>query len=255
LDYAIYLTNTVIFHLGGILRLFDEEEFLKNLHEFYAEAPEKVGSSRLWYTQYLLILAFGKGFLAGTRAPGALPGSEFFTRAMAVLPDTSELHEDPVLAVEVLALVSLYFYCLDMRQSAYSYIGQALRVAMVDGLHTRTPPNLFGEKLAERCTNIWWTIYILDRSLSSAVGAPTSVHDDDIRTYLAPPQQSSQRSATLSLNVKLSRLISQILNGKLETQWFIDKFTLQLTLTHDFKNYTALTVALSHLTSLKSCLC
>jgi len=108
--------------LGGILRLFDEDEFLQHLHEFYAEAPEKVGSSRLWYTQYLLVLAFGKGFLNGPKTLGGLSGSEFFTRAMSVLPDTPELHEEPVLAVEVLNLIALYFYCLDMRQTAYSYV-------------------------------------------------------------------------------------------------------------------------------------
>lgn len=125
LDFAIYLTNTVKFHLGGILRLFDEDEFLQNLHEFYAEAPEKVGSSRLWYTQYLLVLAFGKGFLNGPKTPGSLSGSEFFTRAMSILPDLPDLHEEPILAVEVLNLVALYFYCLDMRQTAYSYVSIA----------------------------------------------------------------------------------------------------------------------------------
>lgn len=88
-----------------------------------------------------------------------------------------------------------------------------MRIALADGMHTRIPADLLGDKLAERCANIWWTAYVLDRTLSSAVGAPTSVHDEDIKAYLAPPQQSSQRYATLSLHVKLSRLISQILNG------------------------------------------
>ena len=81
-------------------------------------------------------------------------------------------------------------------------------------MHTNIPVVLLGEKLTERCSNVWWTVYILDRTLSSAVGAPISVHDDDIKSKLAPPQQSSQRSATLILHVKLSRLISQILNGE-----------------------------------------
>lgn len=96
-------------------------------------------------------------------------------------------------------------------------------------MHTRIPADLLGEKLAERCSNIWWTAYVLDRTLSSAVGAPTSVHDEDIKAYLAPPQQSSQRNATLSLHVRLSRLISQILNGtwKLQRSSSRQKLTLE----------------------------
>lgn len=150
LDFAIYLTNTVKFHLGGIFRLFDEDEFLQHLHEFYAEAPEKVGSSRLWYTQYLLVLAFGKGFLNGPKTPGSLSGSEFFTRAMSILPDIPDLHEEPVLAVEVLNLIALYFYCLDMRQTAYSYVSIADASSMASGGDIRLPSALDRPSLAYR---------------------------------------------------------------------------------------------------------
>lgn len=122
LDYAIYLVNTVKFHLGGILRLFDEEEFLRNLHEFYSKGPEKAGTHRLWYTQCLLLLALGKGFLNVRHSPDNTSSVDFFLRAMAILPDTIVLHDEPVLAAEVLATIALYFYCLDMRHSAYSYV-------------------------------------------------------------------------------------------------------------------------------------
>ena len=215
LDYAIYLINTVKFHLGGILRLFHEEEFLQNLHEFYSDGPEKASAHRLWYTQCLLLIALGKGFLNVRNAPNNSSSADFFIRAMSILPDMSDLLEEPVLAIEVLATVALYFYCMDMRQSAYTYVGQALRIALVEGLHADLPVSQLGEKFSERCRNVWWTVYILDRTLSSAVGAPVSVQDDHIRQPLPSPRQSSQRDATLIMHVKLCRVVSYILTG-----WF-----------------------------------
>ncbi|KAK5282940.1 hypothetical protein LTR40_002546 [Exophiala xenobiotica] len=144
LDYAIYLVNTVKFHLGGILRLFDEEEFLRNLQEFYSKGPEKAGTHRLWYTQCLLLLALGKGFLNVRHSPDNTSSVDFFLRAMAILPDTIVLHDEPVLAAEVLATIALYFYCLDMRHSAYSYIGRIFR----------TKP--YANRLAKHYDLCWW---------------------------------------------------------------------------------------------------
>lgn len=122
-DYALYLVNTVKFHLGSIFHIFDEDHFMRNLHEFYEEGSAKVGVDRLWYTQYLTLLAFGKSLLHSNRSSGPPQGTEFFCRAMAVLPEMGALHEEPILAAEVLCLIALYFHCLDMRQTAYSYVG------------------------------------------------------------------------------------------------------------------------------------
>lgn len=121
-DYAVYLLNTVKYHLGGIFHLFEEEDFMHCLHRFYTKDATEASLERLWYCQYLLVLAFGKSILNAKRLSPSLPGSEFFTRGMAALPDVSALHEDPVLAIEVLCMVALYFFCLDMRQTAYSYV-------------------------------------------------------------------------------------------------------------------------------------
>lgn len=121
-ERAIYLMNTVKFHLGGLFRFFDEKEFLQHMNEFYSNAVEKVRTHRLWFAQYLLIVAFGTGLLNISTSPGILAGSDYFCRAMSVLPELPALHEEPVMAIEALSLIALYFYCLDMRQTAYSYV-------------------------------------------------------------------------------------------------------------------------------------
>ena len=172
MKHATYLMNTVKFHLEGLFAFLDEEHFLYQLNQFHHNALETVENDRLWYTEYLLILALGTGLLAtNTSSRDALPGIDYFRRAMAVLPETPRLHEEPVIGVELLALISLYFYCSDMRQTAYSYvskvlslsvaanisieIGQAVRLALVEGNHTNLNDSQLGNALAERCTNLW----------------------------------------------------------------------------------------------------
>lgn len=90
-------------------------------------------------------------------------------------------------------------------------------LALVEGMHSDLPVSRLGAKFAERCRNVWWTVYILDRTLCSAVGAPVGVQDDYIRQPLGSPRQSSQREATLIMHVKLYRVVSFILTGQSST--------------------------------------
>jgi hypothetical protein len=122
-DQAIYMLNTVRFHFGHLYQLFEEEDFTRNLEEFYHNASAKVQESRLWYVQFLVVLAFGEALLAPVRrASNTASWTKYFSRAMSLLPDTTALWQDPLLGIEVLALIALYLHSVDMRDSAYCYV-------------------------------------------------------------------------------------------------------------------------------------
>ena len=121
-DHALYLMNTVKFHVAQLYHLFDETVFIKHLHQFYDPSPPDTRDSGLWYIQYLLVIAFGKTFLA-QRTPGdPPPGTIFFARAMKLLPDIKGLYEDTLMSIEILCGISLYLQCIDHRNSAYVYV-------------------------------------------------------------------------------------------------------------------------------------
>lgn len=124
LDYALYLTNTVKFHLGQIYHLFDEDNFMKGLYEFYRNGPtiEPIADARLWYIQFLLIMAFGKALLVPSTTDQSPPSSGLVTRALELLPDSHGLYQDPLLSVEVLCCLALYLQSIDHRNSAYTYV-------------------------------------------------------------------------------------------------------------------------------------
>ncbi|KIL87955.1 hypothetical protein FAVG1_08837 [Fusarium avenaceum] len=158
LDYAIYLFHTFKFHLGQTYHLFDEVEFVNQIRDFYSDAQRKAEENRLWYVKFLLILAFGTALHLSQPMPsGQPPGSKFFVRAMGLMPDHTALWKDSLFAIEVLAMVGLYLYSIDQRESAHVYLGQAIRIAQLEGLHTQLPDSELGSETVTSCRDLWWT--------------------------------------------------------------------------------------------------
>ncbi|KAL4930320.1 uncharacterized protein BDV17DRAFT_297781 [Aspergillus undulatus] len=214
IDHAMYLFNTVKFHLGHNFRIVHEEEFIENIHRFYyGDAIKQVAESRLWFVEFLLVLAFGNAFLAQPKGSNDPPGSKYFVRAMSLMPDHTSLSRGGFVAIEALALTGLYLYSIDHRSSAHVYVGHAIRIAQMDGMHTQLPEDELGPAVVARCRNLWWTLYVLDRHISSSVGASMTPQDSDITTLLDPPTAGSQRDATLGLSVRLSHLLSYTLSS------------------------------------------
>ncbi|EXF74544.1 hypothetical protein CFIO01_11795 [Colletotrichum fioriniae PJ7] len=214
LDYALYLTNTVKFHLGQTYHLFDEENFMTGLYDLYRTGPklEPTADSRLWYIQFLVIMAFGKALLVPGNPNQTPPGSGLVTRALELLPDVHGLYQDPVLSVEILCGLALYLQSVDHRNSAYTYIGQAFRIAVSQGLHREPLKNLVSDSEANRLRCVWWTLYILDRKMSSLMGAPNSIQDSDITVQLPRSDPVVHKYKALGIHVVLSQLLAKVLN-------------------------------------------
>ncbi|KAI9933007.1 hypothetical protein MW887_009261 [Aspergillus wentii] len=209
LDFSIYLINAVKFHAGQLFHLFDEPSFMGNLYAFY-EDPQQMTTSNLWYIHYLLILAFGKAFVVQKNQGRRPPGCEFFTKALQLLPDSTQLSREPVIACEILCCIALYLQSLDCRSTAHNFIGQAVRIALAQGMHTNMPVEPLGEALVQRCRKIWWTTYILDRQMTSLMGLPQSIHDDQLHYQLPLFTGSPQKVAALSMQIKLCQIIAEV---------------------------------------------
>lgn len=123
IDHALYLFNTVKFHLGQHYRFFEDGTFIDNLHEFYYNnAQKKASEARIWFAQFLIVLAFGNAFLSTSRHHQGPPGKKYFVRALALMPEHASLWKDSLVASETLALAAIYFYSIDHRESAGLYV-------------------------------------------------------------------------------------------------------------------------------------
>ncbi|KAM0553232.1 hypothetical protein ACHAPJ_007520 [Fusarium lateritium] len=224
LDHAVFLTNTVKFHCGQLFHLFDEETFMSYLHEFYSDPTAYIAAADLRYIHLLLVLAFGKAFAENNNYQAKRPpGADYFVTALRLLPSIHILVYEPLISTEILCCIALYFQSLDYRHSSHGFIGQAMRIALGQGMHTDMPVDQLGERIVERSRRIWWTVYVLDREMTSLMGLPQSVHDDDVHPQLPLFGGSTQRQAALHMQIRLCRSIASVGRGVYGTNGRLNK--------------------------------
>ncbi|KAJ4135029.1 hypothetical protein NW768_004639 [Fusarium equiseti] len=210
-DYAFFLIQTARFYLGPLASLIDEAEFLQHFKELYQDASTKAASCKLWYAQYLLMIAFGKAFLGGKSVDGRPPGYQYAARAMPLMPELAGIALDPILSAQALTLAAIYFQSIDMRVAAYQHIGQALRICVLSGFHRHMPEEVVGAQHSKRCHIIFWVVYMLDQEFAALIGATSAIRDEDITNKLPSQVDDSLTSLSLTLHVQLARLIARLL--------------------------------------------
>src|ERR1700744_5310698 len=85
-----------------------------------------------------------------------------------------------------------------------------MRMAMAQGMHTRMPVEYLGEHVVERCRKIWWTVYILDREMTSLMGLPQSFCDRYVQAPLPTSSDSAGKPTSFGMHIKLSQIIADI---------------------------------------------
>lgn len=87
-------------------------------------------------------------------------------------------------------------------------------MAVVHGIHTDIQSRHHSEAFTERCREVWWTVYLLDCHLSSLMGVPLALAEQDISAQLPSFGGASQKSLALSIHVKVVKTTTLILRSK-----------------------------------------
>lgn len=104
---------------------------------------------------------------------------------------------------------------LDRSLTGYTtQLGQAMRIAVVEGLHTDMDTQHHSPASLERCREIWWTVYVLDCHMSSLMGVPFTLNERDITARLPAFGGANQKTLALSVHVKLAKVTATILQSK-----------------------------------------
>lgn len=87
-------------------------------------------------------------------------------------------------------------------------------MAVAGGIHTDIQSCHHSESVTERCREVWWTVYVLDCHLSSLMGVPPALAEQDISAQLPSFAGFSQKSLALSIHVRLAKTTTLILRSK-----------------------------------------
>ncbi|RSL58895.1 hypothetical protein CEP53_006013 [Fusarium sp. AF-6] len=209
-EFALYLINSVQFRCGTLFQLYDEDKFMRQFEQFHGNSDENEPMSPLWYVHYLILLAFGKAFVVQISKSASPPGSELFVQAMKMMPDLVLLDCCPIEKIQVLCSTALYLQCIFCRPAAHHVICQAISMALQTGIHTEMKSQYLDEKYVQRCRLVWSTLYILERTMASLLGVPLMVAEEYISTPYPVCPRNKQRTATLEIQIKISRILSKI---------------------------------------------
>lgn len=89
-----------------------------------------------------------------------------------------------------------------------------MRMAVEQGMYTDMRSLHLPEQDVERCREIWWTVYVLDRQMTAMMGVPMSLSDDDITAPLPSFGGSGKKQLAMGLHVKLAKANAVILQSK-----------------------------------------
>ncbi|KAH7021489.1 uncharacterized protein B0I36DRAFT_388179 [Microdochium trichocladiopsis] len=118
--------------------------------------------------------------------------------------------------LQLLSLLSIYYFHIDEDLLAWRTIGLAAREALVMGLHRKTTlEDMFrGPQERRMAIRVFWTIYALDRRWSFGTGLSFALVDSDIDPDLPEPDQND---AYLKCMVGYGRLSSTLWTALLPT--------------------------------------
>ncbi|RDW58361.1 hypothetical protein BP5796_12291 [Coleophoma crateriformis] len=118
-----------------------------------------------------------------TTLPDEFPGLPYFIHSCSliqVLPERANLGH-----IEALILLSFYSHNMNRRNSAYFWIGSALRLGMTLGMHNNLPQSVAIEPIArQHRIRLWWTIYICENMWASKLSQRLKLRISDITVDL-----------------------------------------------------------------------
>ncbi|KAJ5231277.1 fungal-specific transcription factor domain-containing protein [Penicillium citrinum] len=224
-DFANFIISSVRFHCGQLFYLFDDEHFMNHFEKFQRDPIAESRKSPLWFCHYLLLLAFGKFFVVQSSESERPAGVEYFIQAMQCIPDFSFFEGDPIERIQVMCCAALYLQSIHRRGPAYRMIGNALRLSLEHGMHTEMHGSCLDKHYVQKSRLVWWTVYILERRMSSLLGVPLGISEESISAPFPSTSAQIDSSNTLEMQAKLCQILAKVdltvygVEGKLDIRY------------------------------------
>ncbi|OAL38820.1 hypothetical protein AYO20_02026 [Fonsecaea nubica] len=203
---AVRLVNNYFTTFNSILPLFDQESFWIQFHQLYSANPPAKGP---WYGAVNVVLSIG--CITATEPIWSIvrdSDPSYFSNVMDVswklFQNASSVLLDILLGanglVGVQAVIGMAFIMQAVLnpEGAFTLLGIAARLSYARGLHRYLEG--FGLSQAElvQRQRVFWILYILEKDLSSRIGRPSCIDDDDIGFGFPGEQSHGTDGITIS---------------------------------------------------------
>ncbi|KAF1816427.1 hypothetical protein P152DRAFT_389523 [Eremomyces bilateralis CBS 781.70] len=185
---AVVLVDSFFINTHGLVHIFERQDFLSRMDACYSDP---LSADAPWLC--LLNLVFAIGLILATPAPGSIEedvivklrknpeelSDKFYLSAKILNDPVVGIEDSDFWSIQALLLMTLYMLARSKRNTAFALLGMAVRSAYALGLHRQETTQIFPSETQSARQNIWRSLFVLDRFLSSSLGRPTAISEDE----------------------------------------------------------------------------
>ncbi|KAH8883451.1 hypothetical protein GQ53DRAFT_811462 [Thozetella sp. PMI_491] len=165
-------------HSHTLYPIVHHGEFLSTLGKIYSNPHHPLAQSPLHMFRIWMVLAIGSTTHCSVMLSEESEPILYYNKAMVYFEAAFGFGD--MAALEVLMLQVSYSFFNQLGPNTWFLIGLAARMAVGLGLHTASTYESLPTDVAERRKRVFFSIYMMDRVASMALGRPFALHDDDI---------------------------------------------------------------------------
>ncbi|KAL3478863.1 fungal-specific transcription factor domain-containing protein [Aspergillus californicus] len=168
-------------HSHTLYPIIQKERLVTALWEAYADPGTASGQSPLWLFRIWMVLAIGSTTYCSVTLMDETESIQLFGKAMTYFEAAMGCGD--LAALEVLMLQVSYAFFNSAGPNTWFLVGVAARMAIGMGLHTREVYEPLPADIADYQKRLWFSLYMMDRVVSMALGRPFAIQDDDITPF------------------------------------------------------------------------
>ncbi|KAJ5998245.1 hypothetical protein N7522_009905 [Penicillium canescens] len=173
-----YILEFYFAHSHTLYPIIRQNEFTSVLWRVYGDPLDPLAQSPLWQFRIWMVLAIGSTTYCSVSLMDESESVHFFNKAMTYFEAAMGCGD--LGGLEVLMLQVSYSFFNKIGPNTWFLVGVAARMATGMGLHTAEIYHSLAVDVSEQQKRLFFSLYMMDRVVSLALGRPFAIQDDDI---------------------------------------------------------------------------
>lgn len=172
---------------------------LYRMHDEQSEFSPRTLAARWKFFKLYMVYAIGAATCRISEKSTGVSSKELLRTALQYKSPMTELRS--LQSIEAMLLLTLYNCRIPTSSNVWYMIGVAMRTAIDLGLHREAEYVHLGPEDSQRRRRLFWSVYLMDRSIARLLGRPFNIaeHEIDVRLPYDYDEHSSTQHAAQQL--------------------------------------------------------